>query len=69
MEICNIEEKRGNKMDRLYELLGLVSTVVTIASAVAAMTPTKKDDNLVGKVRGFIDLLALNVGNAKPKDK
>lgn len=46
----------------------IFTSVVTVASGIAAATPTKKDDKVVGWVRGFLGLLALNVGNAKPKD-
>ena len=38
-----------------------------VASAVAALTPTPKDDGLIKKITGIIDLLALNVGKAKDK--
>jgi len=41
--------------------------IVTIASIVAASTPTPKDDEWIGKLYKFIDLLALNVGKAKEK--
>ncbi|MEX2249822.1 MAG: hypothetical protein WD671_09305 [Parvibaculum sp.] len=41
--------------------------VVGAASAVAAATPTPKDDTLVGKHYRVIDVLALNVGHAKEK--
>tara|TARA_R110000751_G_scaffold114140_1_gene213505 strand:+ start:59 stop:256 length:198 start_codon:yes stop_codon:yes gene_type:complete len=49
------------------ELIAILTGVVTVASAVAALTPTPKDDNVVGKVYGVIDWLALNVGKAKDK--
>lgn len=44
--------------------------VVALASALSAMTPTKADDTFVQKylVR-FVDILALNIGNAKPQKK
>jgi len=35
------------------------------ASAVAAVTPTPRDDHFIGQVYKLIDLLALNVGRAK----
>jgi hypothetical protein len=41
--------------------------IVGAASAVAAATPTKKDDSLVGTISRVVDLLALNVGHAKRK--
>lgn len=39
--------------------------IVGAASAVAAATPTPKDDNLVGKLYRVLDCLALNIGHAK----
>jgi hypothetical protein len=45
----------------------ILTSVVAIASAVAAMTPTPKDDGIVKKLYKIVDLLALNVGKAKEK--
>jgi len=47
--------------------LAAIAMVVAGASAIAALTPTKRDDEVIGKIKKLIDLLALNVGNAKPK--
>ena len=47
-------------------LLALTSTV-TAASAIAALTPTPADDKLIGKLYKIIDFLALNIGKAKDK--
>ena len=44
-------------------LTGLIAT----ASAVAALTPTPKDDGIVKKLYKLVDLLAINVGKAKEK--
>lgn len=46
-------------------ILFAITAVISAASAVAALTPTPKDDALVAKIRGLVDVLALNVGNAK----
>lgn len=46
-------------------ILGIASSVVAVASAVAALTPTPKDDSWVAKAYKVIDWLALNVGKAK----
>ena len=51
----------------LGELVAILTGAVTVASAIAALTPTPKDDNVVGKVYKVIDWLALNVGKAKNK--
>lgn len=41
--------------------------VIAAASGVAALTPTPRDDEWLGKLYRLIDLLALNVGHAKEK--
>ena len=48
------------------EMLIAISSVVSGASALAALTPTTKDDKLWAKIKKGLDILALNVGNAKP---
>jgi hypothetical protein len=45
----------------------IVTAVVTLASTVAAVTPTPKKGTTLSKVYGVVDLLALNVGKAKDK--
>ena len=47
------------------DILVAITSVVAAASAVCALTPNKKDDTVVAKIRGFLDILALNVGKAK----
>ena len=49
----------------LDEILVAITSIVTAASAVCALTPTPKDDNFISKIRKFLDVLALNVGKAK----
>ena len=51
----------------IEEITTIVTSIVTIASIVAAITPTPKDDNLIRKIYKIIDLLAINVGKAKEK--
>ena len=45
----------------------VLTSAVALASAVAALTPTPKDDGIVKKLYALIDTLALNVGKAKEK--
>lgn len=45
------------------------TAVVTLASAVAATTPTPKPGSIWAKVYNVIDLLALNIGKAKQISK
>ena len=49
------------------ELIAIVSSVVALASLIAAITPTPKDDTWGGKAYKIVDWLALNVGKAKDK--
>lgn len=48
-------------------VLGIITSVVAIASVISAMTDTPKDDAVVSKIKRFIDALAINVGKAKKK--
>jgi len=51
------------------EIIEVTLTVIGAAAAVAALTPTPKDDSVIGKVQGIVkkiaDVLGLNIGNAK----
>lgn len=50
----------------LSEFFQVLTAVVTVASAVAAITPTPKDDRLLSVLyKALIELPALNVGKAK----
>jgi len=48
-------------------IVGYITMIVTVASLVAASTPTPKDDVWIGKLYKLIDLLAMNVGKSKQK--
>ena len=51
----------------LLTIINTVTTIVTIASLIAASTPTPKYDEWIAKLYSFIDLLAINIGKAKDK--
>jgi len=52
----------------IWTIVNIATAVVTLASAIAAVTPTTKDDEFIAKyLKPVIDALALNVGNAKNK--
>jgi hypothetical protein len=53
--------------DQIPSWLSMLTSLVTAASAVAAATPTPKDDTILGKIYKFVDVLALNIGHAKDK--
>ena len=50
------------------EVLDVVAKVIALCSAIAAITPTKADNDLLNKLLGFVNLLGLNVLKAKNKD-
>jgi len=51
----------------MADIIMWITTIVTVSSIIAASTPTPKDDEWIGKLYKFIDLLALNIGKAKDK--
>jgi hypothetical protein len=52
-------------MDLIMNIVGVVTSVVCLASIICAITPTPKDDQLIGKLYKAIELLAVNIGKAK----
>ena len=56
-------------MEIIMDIISYLTMAVTVASAIAATTPTPKDDVLVGKLYKFVDLLAINIGKAKQEAK
>lgn len=52
-------------IEHIDTIFNVATATVTFASAIAAVTPTTKDDAIVAKVRGVIDFLALNILHAK----
>ncbi|MCB9996601.1 MAG: hypothetical protein H6869_09215 [Rhodospirillales bacterium] len=49
----------------IQQWLFAMTSVVTAASAITALTPTKKDDRIRGYILAVLNFLALNIGNAK----
>jgi len=50
----------------INDIITAITSIIAGASALAALTPTPKDDRLLGKIKTGLNLVALNVGNAKP---
>ena len=42
-----------------------VLAVIGAAATIAALTPTAKDDGIVAVLRKIVDVIGMNVGNAK----
>lgn len=49
----------------LNDLLIAISSIVTGASAICAIVPNGKEDNVFSKIKKILDVFALNIGNAK----
>lgn len=49
------------------DILHAVTATIAAFAAIAALTPTPKDDTLAGKLYKIVDWFALNVGKAKDK--
>ena len=56
-------------MDFILKLIQLVPYIIAAASLIASLTPTPKDDKLIGKVYKLIDWAALNICRAKEKQR
>jgi len=41
-------------------IIAIITGVISVASIVAKLTPTKVDDNVVGYLIKFVDILAVN---------
>tara|TARA_Y100001937_G_scaffold99951_1_gene136625 strand:- start:628 stop:789 length:162 start_codon:yes stop_codon:yes gene_type:complete len=52
-------------MEFILNIVSIVTSIVTVASIVAAITPTPKDDVWIGKLYKLVDVLAINIGKAK----
>lgn len=49
--------------------LNIVTAAIALASAIAAVTPTPKQDSILAKFYALIDFVALNIGKAKDEGK
>jgi hypothetical protein len=51
----------------INEWIAVIPSIVMGASLICALTPTPKDDAIIGKIYKILDWCALNVGKAKEK--
>jgi hypothetical protein len=56
-------------MDTIWNIINIITAVISIASAVVAVTPSDKDNIWLSKrlkyVMPVLNALSLNIGNAK----
>jgi len=55
-------------IEKIPAIIEIIGIVIALAAAIAAMTPTPKDDGIVRKIRQVVDVLGMNFGNAKNRD-
>lgn len=71
--ILCLENNKNKDMELLVNFVqtqswfGIFTAVVTLASAIAAATPTPAPGTAIAKLYAVIDFLALNFGKAKDK--
>ena len=54
-------------MNKLNEYLEVALAIHAAASIICALTPTRKDDDVLGKLYKVLEFLALNIGRAKQR--
>jgi hypothetical protein len=54
-------------MEKLSNYIEIALAIHGAASIICALTPTRKDDDFLGKVYKVLEFLALNIGRAKDR--
>jgi hypothetical protein len=49
----------------LLDYINAITALVAACSAITALTPTPKDDKIIGKLYKLLEIGALVIGNAK----
>ena len=52
-------------METISDIANIATAVISVASIIAAVTPPPKDDVWIAKLYRFVDIMAINVGQAK----
>ena len=52
-------------MDFVLNIISVVTGIVCAASIICSITPTPKDDALIGRLYKIVEIAALNIGKAK----
>ena len=52
-------------MDFVLNIISVVTGIVCAASIICRLTPTPKDDALIGRLYKIVEIAALNIGKAK----
>ena len=52
-------------MDFILNIISVVTGIGCAASIICSLTPTPKDDALIGRLYKIVEIAALNIGKAK----
>ena len=52
-------------MDFILNIISVVTGIVCAASIICSLTPTPKDEELIGRLYKIVEIAALNIGKAK----
>jgi hypothetical protein len=52
-------------METISDIANIATAVISVASIIAAVTPTPKDDVWIAKLYKVLEVLAVNIGKAK----
>lgn len=64
-----VSDLENENAEKILMWLQIVTSVIGTFSLIAAATPTKRDDRIVGKLLKVVDFLGANFGAAKNKGK
>lgn len=62
-----VPDLQNEGAEKLLVWLQVITSVIGTFSVIAALTPTQRDDRIVGKLMKFVDFLGANFGAAKNK--
>ena len=62
------KKKENNMLDTIFTIIQLAPWVISGASLICALTPTPKDDQIIGKVYKLIDWCAIMLARLKKNE-
>ena len=54
-------------METITNIIFGITSIISVAAIIAAATPSQTDDQFIGKIMKYVNVIALNVGNAVNK--
>jgi len=51
-------------MENITNIIFGITSIISVAAIIAASTPSTTDDEFLGKIMKYVNVIALNIGNA-----